>query len=1068
MGLRRTPEQIVATVSPGVAPTPEQSEVIGAGLEPMLVVAGAGSGKTETLSLRMAYLLDHAEDLFGSPLSPDEILCLTFTRKAAAEIAERSRSRLDALFGVDPSRPEPAVSTYNAYAASLVAEHGLRVGVDPAATIISDAAAWQLADDIVSAWAEPLETDAAVSTLVAALPSFAAQIRDHELTPEAVRDWSLDVLAQLEMLPAKPGDQVPGVMKGALASRVGKLRTVVAMSELAEVYQRRKRERSLLDFADQVADAVQLAADPGVQAIERSRYRVVLLDEFQDTSTSQLRLFAQLFGPGYPVVAVGDPNQAIYGFRGASADALPQFVDAFGPGVVQRTLSVSWRNEGGVLEVANAAAEPLRDGARVHVKPLSSAAQYLGRSEPWREAASVTTHMAADLEDEADAAVGFIQARRAELAGPGGDVPTAAVLCRRRVQFDEVVEACVRAGVDYEVVGLAGLLDVPEVSDLVALLEVAHDPSRGDALMRLLTSERVALGPADLAALADAARELAGPLQQGEDRATIVDALAALPPEGWSSFEDRSLSDEARTRLGRLARTVGRLRSRTHLPLPELATAAIREWGLDIEASVAHAQGRGQRALDAFVDVVRSFAADAPHATLGALIAFLEVAAREEGGFDRPVKEPEPAAVQIMTVHAAKGLEWDIVVVPGMTQGSRSSQFPSVSPPSASSPYYSDGAWLSGSPAVPWELRMDAAVLPPWHWRSAESLAELGGTIEDFRAAAGDYRLEEERRLYYVALTRARSHVLLSGSWWGTATTPLRPSVFVADLIDSGLLPAVGWAAEPGPEDERPVRDREAPRWPRPASPAQAAVRELADDVRAAAERIRAQELDWDDGLPLARDVGAMLAEREERAAARSRIELPAHLSTSALVALRRDRDAFAVDLRRPVPTPPAPAAGLGTALHQWIERRFSAPTLIDTDELASVPLGFDGRLDELKAAFEASEWATRIASHIEVDVEVPVEGLTVRSRIDAVFPPGRGLERVTVVDWKSGRPPVADDDRRAREVQLSVYRLAWSAWTGVPLEDIDAAFYYVATGQTVFPSDLLERDEIVALLSGA
>ena len=122
---------------------------------------------------------------------------------------------------------------------------------------------------------------------------------------------------------------------------------------------------------------------------------------------------------------------------------------------------------------------------------------------------------------------------------------TAAILCRRRAQYGALVDALAAAGVDYEVVGLGGLLDVPEVADLLALLQVAHDPSRGDAAMRLLTGERVCLGPRDLAALHDRAEQLAGSREEREGNPSIVDALASLPGPGWVSPAGRSLTPEA-------------------------------------------------------------------------------------------------------------------------------------------------------------------------------------------------------------------------------------------------------------------------------------------------------------------------------------------------------------------------------------------------------------------------------------------------------------------------------------------------------------------------------------------
>lgn len=1053
-GWRRGVEELVAAVDPNRTVTTEQSAIVEASLGPALVVAGAGSGKTETLSLRILYLLDNARELFGRDISPDEILCLTFTRKAAAEIAERATRRIATVFGRDPARPPVSVSTYNGYAAALADEHGLRVAVDPSSTVLTDAALWQLAQSVVDSWDRTVETDSAVSTVTAAMPRLAAQARDHRLLPPHLRDWAEEGFAFLEGLPKKSGDEVPGTFTQDLARHVGKLRSLAAMADLVDEYDKRKREGAFLDFSDQVDVAVKLASLAPVQELERSRYVAVLLDEFQDTSPPQLDLFAHMFGADYPVMAVGDPNQAIYGFRGASADALRQFVDRFGGDAVSRyTLSVSWRNESSILAAANAAVAPLAAAAVTGV-PLRSRGAATGPPEPTRAAPGVIATRLLTADDEARAVVGFIQARRLEQGHCEAKPVTAAILCRRRAQYDAITDACVQAGLDYEVVGLGGLLDVPDVADLLALLQVAHDPTRGDSLMRVLAGERLALGPRDLAALHDRAEELAGPRSEREGTASIVDALANLPASDWVSSRGRSLTATALDRLTALSHVVDGIRRHTYLPLPELVAFAERSWGLDIESAVATVATRARRSVDAFIDSARTFQAGAERATLGAFLAWLDAARTEENGLDAPVREPDPKAVQILTVHGAKGLEWDLVAVPGLNDG----QFPSVGVPSASNPHYTDGAWLDGVGHVPHALRLDRDQLPQWHFRGVRDHKELAASLADFKRAAGAYKVEEERRLFYVALTRARSHVLLSGSWYAGGKRPLEPSVYVNELVDQGAVAVGTW--EDRPEDDVPPQVERPPGlWPRVVTPAQQARRRLAAEV---ADAVGAT---WDPQLPLAREISAMVEERAERSRGIDQIELPSHVSTSSLVAMSRDRSAFAAQLRRPVPVEPTRAAQQGSALHAWIEARFGHIPLWEDEEADEDAAA---QLEALKATFLASEWATRTPTHVEADVELPVGGVTVRSRIDAVFAPGAGLDRVTVVDWKSGRPPRDAAERAAREVQLAMYRWAWSARTGIEIDQIDAAFYYVATDTTVRPERLLDRDEIAALIRGA
>ncbi|HEX7589571.1 MAG TPA: ATP-dependent helicase, partial [Demequinaceae bacterium] len=303
-GRGRTVSDLAALVDPTRIPTEEQARVIGWGARPALVVAGAGSGKTETLSMRMVFLLDHAREIWGEDISPDEILCLTFTRKAAAEIADRARRRLDSAFGADAARPVPTVATYNAYSAGLVGEHGLRVGVDPDSVVLTDASLWQMASAIVEGWADDLDADSAVSSIIGAVPRLAAQLSDHGASPG-------DLARVCEAIAQTVGSIPSGALRGggaptkAQRTEAAKFRARAAMAPLLEEFARRKRDGSFLDFADQIALAGRLARIPAVRAVERSRYRVVLLDEFQDTSHGQMDLFAVMFGQSHPVMAVG-------------------------------------------------------------------------------------------------------------------------------------------------------------------------------------------------------------------------------------------------------------------------------------------------------------------------------------------------------------------------------------------------------------------------------------------------------------------------------------------------------------------------------------------------------------------------------------------------------------------------------------------------------------------------------------------------------------------------------------------------------------------------------------------
>ncbi|MFI9487589.1 UvrD-helicase domain-containing protein [Promicromonospora sp. NPDC052451] len=1139
-------------------PTDEQVRVIESPLEPALVVAGAGSGKTETMAARVVWLI--ANRL----VQPEQVLGLTFTRKAAGELTQRVQTRLaqlnralgeesgEALAGLDLDRP--TVATYNAYAASLVADHGLRLGVEPSARLLGQAEQWQLASQVVESWDEDLGTDKAVSTVTAAVVALSGALGEHLVDPADARDRLTEMAEHLESVPLGPRQKKRTKDVDKLIASVAERARFV---DLVVEYRRRKRIAEALDFGDQVAFAAELARDvPLVGAAERARFEVVLLDEYQDTSYAQVELLSGLFGGGHPVTAVGDPHQSIYGWRGASAAGLSRFPDRFrhrdGAPAAVHYLSTSWRNDAAVLAAANVVSGPLRSrtgaGGNVEVPPLDL--------RPGAGDGVVSAHVAATLEEEADAVAEWVAARWRSGAHPDGR-STAAVLCRARAQFPALEVALRRRGLPVEVVGLGGLLSTPEVVDVVALLQAAHDPSRGDSLLRLLTGPRLNLGAADLHALGSWAADLARlddprravaetrpedvppaatagtatatsagtatatsagtPAEaatgttdaldedprvvEGDvtDHRSIVDALDDLPPEGTPARDGRVLSADAHRRLTALARLLRDLRGLTYLSLPELVVQAERALGLDVEAATALAlagagvggavSDRGREHLDAFRDVAASFAQSSDTATLGAFLAWLGVAGERERGLDMPVHEPDPDAVQVITAHAAKGLEWDSVAVAGLADGA----FPTWDRGARSGE--TSSGWLSDLGELPYHLRGDADDLPRFDWEHASDTKDLVALRDEFKAECGEHRLAEERRLAYVAFTRARRELFLTASWWGTASRPRGLSPFLAELVDAGQVTADLWAPMPEPDAENPRNAEEITAlWPAPehagAAPAQPTARDvlrataaLVDD--AAEDRLVALAAAGlpPDALTAPRgtladaaghdlvDLTRMLLAERDRHADRE-VAFPAHVSASGLVRLAADRDAFALQLRRPVPVQPTVHARRGTRFHEWVEQFFTSATLLDVDDLPSAEdddLPEDTDLDKLRDTFLGSEWAARTPVAVEADVETPVAGVMLRCRMDAVFrDPAAGPDAVVVVDWKTGREPLDAAARAAREVQLAVYRLAWSRWTGLPLDQVSAAFYYVGSDATVRPDRLLDEAELEALIRGA
>ena len=1084
-------------------PTREQTDIIAAPVEPILVVAGAGSGKTETMASRVVWLVANGY------AHPDQILGLTFTRKAAGELAHRIRTRLGQLvrrLGRDDALAgEATVATYHSYAARVVTEHGLRAGYEPSARLLTEAARWQIVDSLVRSYTgEMTGLNRAPGTVTDDVLALAGELAEHLVTPDELAAWTGRFTAEVQSLPGRVYKDVSDMLQ--------RQRHRLTLLPLARRYEQRKLDLEAMDFGDQMARAARVARDhPEVGEIERGRFRVVLLDEYQDTSHAQVTMLNALFGGGHPVTAVGDPCQSIYGWRGASAGTLDRFPGEFarrdGRDAEVLTLSKSWRNRPEILDVANALSAPLRAaGARVsELVPAQRTAEGVGGRTV---ACALLPTYAEEAEWIADSMLTAWRISAGMLDKPAAEIPvekrpTSSVLVRVRSQIAVLEEALRARGLPVEVVGLGGLLDTPEVRDVVCTLRVLADPADGASLLRLLTGARWRIGPRDLVALHRRARSLAAaraaavndedPDEVVGDRlddATLVEAMADLGAA-------QQYSAEAYARLRSYARELAELRKRLDQPLPDLVADIERTIGLDVEVAVRGWQmgdaGLARGHLDTLGDVAARYAGDTDGGTLAGFLAFLTAAEEEERSLEPGQVDVVEGAVQILTAHAAKGLEWDVVAVAGLAKG----VWPGL--------VRSSDHYLMGMGVLPFPLRGDRDGLPLLDLSEAADQKDVATALGAFAADWRGHDEREERRLAYVAVTRPRRLLLCSAYWWGDGVKkPRGPSVFLNEVRESCLAGAGVvdvWTPEPAPDATNPSAELVASaEWPadplglrRPAMQAAAdlirrmitmpepdaavAFAELAEADPEIAERAgMAADLV---GLAEAKEAGdpaverwrteatMLLAERSEHARRDGPLEVavPPHLSVSQLVVLRRDPQRLARSLRRPLPQTPTPYARRGTAFHAWLEQRFGSVRLLDLDELpgaADEDAAGDEQLAALQEAFLAGEWANRSPVEVEVPFATTIAGVVVRGRMDAVFADPGG--RYDVIDWKTGRQP-GPAEAAAAAVQLSAYRIAWASLANVPVTHVRAGFHYVGEGATVRPADLMDPAELAALL---
>ena len=1064
-----SPEALRALTHADFTLSDQQWAAVSAPLEPAVVIAGAGSGKTSLMAARVVYLV--ANGLVG----PDEVLGLTFTSKAAAELRNRVRAILaDAGLGrgdvVDEEEQlEPTVTTYNAYAAALLTDHGLRIGHEPDTRVLADASRYQLAARAIGRHRGPVRLLSDSPThVIGWLLALESAMSEHLVEADAVRAYD----AQLRPRALDASDRGP---RGELPRLLEAIDKRAELLGLVGDYRALKAELGLMDFSDQIALAARLAEEHAdVGESERGRFKVVLLDEYQDTSVAQARMLRALFsgtgetgGRGHPVTAVGDPNQAIYGWRGASVSNILRFGEDFPSAggsveVPAYPLSVNRRSEPNILATANAIAAPLLVDAGA-VRPLEAT--------PGATGGRVDVLVHETYADELAWLAGEVRSTHAALVAAERDRSAErrrtllwreiGVLTRDNAHAADVFDVLTSAEIPVEIVGLTGLLRLPEVSDVVATLALIADLTANAELLQLLAGPRWAIGPRDLALLGRRSRELARAPEAPRGELVGLDEQLAIAVAGADPTEVAALSDaladpgdlpyspEARDRFALLAAELRMLRSHADEPLLELVRRIIDTCGIDVElaSSVGEAARARRDNLDLFVKAVAEFSALDGEVTLPALIAWLR--AEDEMGTGLDIATPsETDSVKLLTVHRAKGLEWDAVFVVGACED----RFPHRTLRSQ---------WTKGAHVLPIPLRGDARDLP--------ALGEVSAAgLKKFTEDAREHQAEEELRLAYVAFTRPRTSLTVSSFCWKPdRKTPLGPSRYQrtvrAAMEGWGAAPSM-WRDKPEKDDPNPaVAALMAPTWP--------VMTRTTEALRRidAAERFRTVDPDApEEGLDLVAqarvdqwdaEIDRLVAEALAVRSAITEVPRPVSLSATALAGLRDDPERFARDVARPMPRQPSRAARFGTRFHAWVEARFGQQQLLDPDDLpgrADAGIEDDAELSALIAAFEDGPFADRVPFAIEAPFALVLGAQVVRGRIDAVYEDDGGF---LVVDWKTNRAHTADP------LQLAVYRLAWAELQGVPLERVRAAFYYVRDGATVVPEDLPDRAALESAL---
>ena len=930
---------------------------------PLLVVAGAGTGKTQVITRRIAWLIATRR------ARPSEILALTFTDKAAEEM----QARVDQL--VPYGYTDAAISTFHAFGDRIVREFALELGLPtdtrvltrPEVVIFLRERLFRFELDEYRPLGDP-------SRFLGALAGLFSRCKDEDVSPQSYLDFAAGLAAAVEAAGAggqreggTPSDDEIAALRER-ARREGELARAYAR------YQELLREAGLIDFGDQVSLALRLLREsPAARWELQRRYRYVLVDEFQDTNRAQSEVVELLTASHGNVVVVGDDDQSIYKFRGAAISNILDFRRRH-PHCRQVVLRRNYRSRAPILDSSYRLVRfndpdrlEVRNGIDKRLIPVRR-----GNERPVRHLAFATGS------EEADWVAREISTRIAAGSRP----KDFAILVRANVDADPVLRSLNLAAVPWRFSGTSGLYARPEIRLLLAFLRSIADLSSSVDLYALAASDVYGLGGPDLTAIVNTARRRNRSLWDVVEELVRQPGLLRLTPE---------------TRMI-LERLVGDMRHFTELaherPAGEVLYQFLRQSGL-LSRLASTDSATAEEALQniaRFFDIVRGQSDLLPDDRVVFVARHLQTLI--DAGDDPATAEldPDADAVAVLTVHKAKGLEFPVVFMTGLADG----RFPA-------------------------RTRREPLGLP----------TELVNEV----LPEGDAHLQEERRLFYVGMTRARDELFLSHAADYGGKRARRVSQFVLEALD---LPASSATAAAAADAAVAPLERLASFEPKaaPAEPGRGVVEGpltlsfyQVDDYLTCPLKYKYVHVLR---VPIARHhsivygsalhqavqefhrrqaKGYFMSEEElneafERAWSNegflTREHEEARLATGR-AALRRFRE----EQMKP-----------GAVVPAYVEREFGF--LLDGDRIR-------GRMDRVDIE--------RLPPGDGAEVTAERDGAGERQHADVAAPtlPGLHLERVTITDYKSSdvRDPAKARERARDSLQLQIYAMAFQAESG-------------------------------------
>jgi DNA helicase-2/ATP-dependent DNA helicase PcrA len=1016
--------------------SPEQQLAINAPLEPGLILAGAGTGKTTVMVERVCQLVSSGQ------LQPEQILGLTFTNKAAGEFKERTIKRLKQL---ESYSADPDISTYHSFAQSLLTNHGLRIGVDANSPTLSDSARAHFAYQVIKKTKLDLPyTPDGLNSVVNKVIKLDNELAEHDIEVNELIEQSTDFANSVK---AVGGKQAILAM-----AEVSLYRTDLA--RLVQEFRDAKKELQVIDFADQLRFALKIVREhQQVREQLRDTYRAVLLDEYQDTSVTQRILMTEIFGDGHPVTAVGDPLQAIYGWRGAAVSNIEQFKNHFkksdGTSANIYFLSTNYRSGSKILAMANQISEKLKSDL-THDHELVADAELA-------EKAQVKLKLTHRSKDEIDSIIDQINELKNHT--PLSDI---AILARNSTVLQELYTALNLHKIPASFAGTRDLLKVPEVIELLSYLKVIEDPSHNPSFIRILSGPRFQISLRDIALLAKAAQQITKServdLSDADLSAWLTEAVSgtdlaelALIGEAVEEPGNQPYGVGVKEKLNKLAAELNNLRKFQSEPLPDFIYRVLLQTNLlnELKIKTSENLAAGQQAIDEMLSLASHFSIAREAGSLAEFLNWLETSEELSEPLNYKIM-PSKNSVTLITVHSAKGLEWPVVFLPFTVEG----VFPNKR----------TDAWIKR-----------AELLPAWIRQDGDTLKQLNSfSSKEFDSYEDDLKQAqqlEERRLMYVAITRCKEQLFVSGHNWGNTQSKVREvSPFLRELkniAELGNGEILEWYVADEEESNPNLLTTTSYPWPRKID--QTVFEKTANAaqlVRSAAGFNESELKLTDDEEKLLenwdKSIASLISEIIEQTNPVKKVMVPINLNVTRTIEMSTNQDRFAERLLRPIPNAPFVETRRGTQFHLWVENYYKHPTLLDPFDL---PGGEGDRAltdEELKVMqqnFLASNWANLKPLALEWDFDLKIADRYVRGRIDAIFE----IEgRIMIVDWKTGKKENSND------LQLAIYKAAYAERKFVDLEKIDAAFVYLPSLEQHQPNKLPNLAEIEQLLLNA